>query len=179
MVNVNQMRKCHDPPVRKRLLTKTTADQNNVPSGNEPDEYDSDTSDNVVWSRPLPLASENTQEENSDNRDVIIDETIELDDTVHDPTWRPGQPIQGRTSDENSQDTTRDGPRYYLQSHDRQQPQPQTSGEPQQAIATPEVQIEPTQDELVPDNRLNQDTNPDRNLPYPYLLQPLPGRCNV
>ena len=88
---------------------------------------------------------------------MTIDETIELDDSVHNPTWRPGQPIQGKTSDENRQDITRDGPRYYLRSHDQQQPEPQTSGELQQVIATPEVQTDPTQDELVPDNGHNQD----------------------
>ena len=170
VVNVNQVKRCHDPPIRRRLLTKTTEDQNNVLSDNEPDEYDSDSSDKVVWSQPLPLASRNIQEENFDNRDKTMDETIELGDTVHDPTWRPGQPNQGRPSDENCQDPTCDGPRYYLRSQDRQQSEPQTSGEPQQAIATPEVQTDPTQDELVPDNGLNQETNPDRNLPYPYLL---------
>ena len=117
-------------------------------------------------SRPLPLGRGSIQGENFDNRDETMDETIELDDTVHDPTWRPRQPIQGRLSDENSQDTTRDGPRYYLRSQDRQQSEPQTSGEPQQAIAAPEVQTDPIQDELVPDNGHNQDTNPDRNLRY-------------
>ena len=177
-MNVNRMKKCRDPPVRKRILTRTTANQKNIPSDNEPDQYDSEPSDNVVRSRPLPLTSENAQEENSDNRDMTIDEIGELDDSVHDPTWRPGQPIQGRTSDKNGQDTTRDGPRYCLRSHDRQQSEPQTSGEPPQAVATPVVQIDPTQDELVPDNGLNQDTGPDRNLPYPCLSRPLPGRRN-
>ena len=178
MVNVNQMKKCHDPPVRKRVLTRTTAGQKNVPSDNETDQYDSEPSDNVVRSRPLPLTRQNVQEDNFYNRDVTIDEIGELDDSVRDPAWRPGQPIQGRNSVENSQDATRDGPRYYVRSHDRQQPEPQTSGEPPQAVATPEVQIDPTQDELVPYDGINQGTGPDRNLPYPYLLRPLPGRRN-
>ena len=178
VVNVKRKKRCYNPPVRKRILKKTIEDQNNVLSDNETDQYDSETSDNVVRSRPLPLASGNIQEENFDNRDETMDETIELDDTVHDPTCTPGQPIQGRPSDENGQDTKRDGPRYYLRSHNRQHPEPQTSGGHQQATATPLVQTDPTQDELVPDNGLNQDTNLDRNLPYPYSLRPLPGRRN-
>jgi len=113
------------------------------------------------------------QDENSYRRDVTV-ETIEYDDSVHDPTWTPGQPIQ-KTSDEKSGRDTRQ-PRYYLRSHDRQDCETSNFRGSPQAGPTPQVQLNPIQDVSVLDKGLNQDAGPDRNLPYPYLLRPLPGR---
>ena len=63
--------------------------------------------------------------------------------------------------------------------YDQQIPRRQASGGSSQAIATPEEQLEPPQDILAQDNRLDQNTVYDRNLPYPYSLRPLPGRRNI
>jgi hypothetical protein len=66
----------------------------------------------IIKSQPLPLSGGRTQENpDAEDEDATVDETNQVDDTVPDPTWRPGHVISNEQTPENNQCVSRYGPR--------------------------------------------------------------------
>jgi hypothetical protein len=133
VVNVNRMERCHSPPSKKRAFKGIVAKSECFSAGSDSDN-DGDSPDITVRSQPLPLYNERTlQNPDVGDEDVTVEATIQLDDTVHDPTWRPVPVIQNRDTSENDQEIPRDSPRYNLRSSYRQNYEAAASGYPLQA----------------------------------------------
>jgi hypothetical protein len=97
VVNVNRVKRRHNPPSKKGTSKTSVPNSKRLPTGSDFHDDDSDSPGTVVRSQPLPLSNGRIQEDpDLEDEDVTVDETIELDDTVHDPTWRPVQAIQNR-----------------------------------------------------------------------------------
>jgi hypothetical protein len=182
VVNVNRMKRCHNPP-KKTRSNRDTAVSKRMPTGNDQNS-ETEMTDIVIRSQQILCLDKENQDENLGDDTVTVgddtvtaDETGEFDDTTRDPTWRQGQTIQNRTPDENDQDAPHDSPRYNLRSRSRLDSQPQASGEQPQAIVTPEEPINQTQDVLARDH--DPDAESGDHPPFPYSLRPLPGRRNL
>jgi hypothetical protein len=176
VVNVNRMKRCHNPPTKKTRSNRDTAGSKCVPTGNDQNNSETEMTDIVIRSQQIPCLDRENQDESLGDDTMTADETGIFDDTTRDPTWRPGQTIQNRTPDGNDQDTPHDSPRYNLRSGGRLDSQPQASGEQPQAIVTPEEPINQPQDVLARDH--DPDAESGDHPPFPYSLRPLPGRRN-
>jgi hypothetical protein len=111
VVNVNRMKRCHTHPTKKTRSNRDTAGSKCMPTGNEQNNSETETTDIVIRSQQIPSLDKENQGESLGDDTVTVgddtvktDETGEFDDTTRDPTWRPGQTIQDRTPDGNDQD---------------------------------------------------------------------------
>lgn len=91
---------------------------------NYSDNSDYETSDIVPRSLPFALSSDRFQDEDVGVGDGTTNVVMELDETTHDPSWRPEQTTKSSTSDEN-QGKPQENWRYYLRSHARLNSEPQ------------------------------------------------------
>jgi hypothetical protein len=106
IVNVNRMKKCYSSPSKARPFKRAVPKPKCLTASSDSDN-DDDSLDVMLRSQPLPVSNERVQNDpNVEDEDVIVNETIELDDTIRDPTWRPGQVIQTRENSEDDQEVS-------------------------------------------------------------------------
>jgi transposase InsO family protein len=129
IVNVNHMKKCHNPPARKKItksLARDTVARNRKEKSTSVDEETSCVPGRYIY-RPL---LDEVPQNSTETGDMTEDESDEPDNTVHDPNWLPRTQNQGQSSDNNQQPS--DQPRYNFRSADTQTPE----------VATPVGQTE-------------------------------------